>query len=288
VAVGTFFQVGVILAFAQPNSDLINILDSCSNVFTILNLSQCSQIVKEISTEISTAIPNPVNKNSIIQRYKNLQQISISEYSTNAYKNNIIKKFMDAVRITVSSNRTEMQHILNETNIVEVISQRISAHNALMALRRIIWNGAKTDEEKMIGMSYVYLAIVDGVYRNALRTCYVWEQLSRRDQVNTATITDVDVGKIQQYFTSNGLDLFYFEGWDRNIRNAVGHTTFQYDNTSQKTTYQDLRAQVIVHLSLDELIEMCDKLWAVYEITLINNQIWRVNDASFELCNRYT
>ncbi|MCH7647092.1 MAG: hypothetical protein IIA83_00585 [Thaumarchaeota archaeon] len=275
------------MAYLQPDNELLLVLQSVTEILSTLNLSQCALIVKEIHDKFQKTIPNSVNSTSTLSKFHNLQTTSESEFGNTAHRSDIIKQLQDAIRLTVSNNQTEMRHILNESNVIEIGTMRINALRILRSYEQVIRRGSKTSEERMIGFSFYYMGLVDGVYRNSLRMCYIWEQLSHLDQVDTSRIWQTDVGNIQQYFVTNSLHLGYFEGWNRNVRNAVGHSTFHFDNIKNKMIYEDIHANSIVELSESELMELIENLSNVFEILLVQNQIFRVNDICDTFIQRY-
>jgi len=92
---------------------------------------------------------------------------------------------------------------------------------------------------------------------------------------------------IRQYFVTNTLPLDYFEGWNNHVRNAVGHSTFSFDNTTNSMIYEDRRAQITVRLSEPELIQLVQDLFSIFELILLQNQIFRVNDVCDTFIQRY-
>lgn len=275
------------MAYQQPDNELLLVLQSVMRVLSTLNLPQCRLAVNEIHEEFQNTIPNSINHTSILSKFHNLQTKSESEFGNTTHRSNIIRQLQDAIRLTISNNQTEMRHIVNESNVVEIGTMRINALQILRSYEQVIRRGSNTSEERMIGFSFYYMGLVDGVYRNSLRMCYIWEQLSHSHQVDTSRIWQIDVGNIQQYFVTNSFHLGYFEGWNRNVRNAVGHSTFHFDNIKNKMIYEDRRANSIVELSEPELMDLIEKLSNVFELLLVQNQIWRVNDICDTFIQRY-
>jgi len=81
--------------------------------------------------------------------------------------------------------------------------------------------------------------------------------------------------------------MHYLDGWNGYVRNAIAHTTFQYDSSTNETVYEDLIANKIVRLSLAQLMDMCTKLWDVFGAVFLFTQFTRINDVCATLCDRY-
>lgn len=276
------------MAWQQTDEDLLSILAQISSIFSQFDLPDCKSIIDDIKGELENGkLAVKIDKTSINTKYKALQTKFVQEFSSTPHRTNVISILQHSMNETISKNNVEMQHVFNEPNVVEIINRRANAYRVLSIFRQVIWNGAKTDEEKMIGLSYVYMNLVDGIFRNALRICYIWEQLSRKEQVNTTTISDIDVYSIYKYFNGNRLPMHYFDGWNGYARNAIAHTTFHYDSSTNETVYEDLIANKIVRLSLVQLIDMCTKLWDVFGAIFLFTQFTRINDVCFTLCDRY-
>ncbi len=276
------------MAWQQTDEDLLSILDQISDIFSRFEQPNCKSIIDSIKIELENGVTvKKIDKNSITSKYKALQTKFVHEFSSTTQRTNVISMLQQSMTETITKNNVEMQHVFNEPNVVEIISRRSYAYRVLSIFRQVIWNGAKTDEERMIGLSYVYLNLVDGIFRNALKICFIWQQLSRKEQVDTKTISDISVYDIYKYFNKNGLPMHYLDGWNGYVRNAVAHTTFQYDSSKNEAVYDDLIANKTVKLWLGQLIEMCDKLWNVYGAVFLFTQFTRINDVCFTLCDRY-
>ena len=277
------------MAWHQPDNDLLSILQQISTIYSQFNLPNSQNILNDIKNELQNGVTaGRIDKNSINLKYRTLQTTYAQEFSrSDSHRSGVISMLQASMNRALTQNNVETQHVMNEPNVVEIIQRRSRAYGVLRTFRQIIWNGAQTDEEKIIGLSYVYLNLVDGVFRNALRACYIWQQLSRNDPVDTTTLLDTSVNNIRQYFTNTGLPMHYFEGWQGYVRNAVGHTTFHYDTTRNLAVYDDFIAGITTTLSLQQLIDMCDKLWNVYEASFLSIQFTRINDVCSTLCDRY-
>ncbi|MGH2612853.1 MAG: hypothetical protein ACRDFB_07365 [Rhabdochlamydiaceae bacterium] len=116
------------------------------------------------------------------------------------------------------------------------------------------------------------------------------------EKVYAKKIVKMDVSEIYEYFKQKQLPMHYFRGWEKTIRNAVGHTTFYYDPIIKKMVYEDLipkmkRGRKIYKRkkirSINEMIVLYDKILDVYHGVFFTNQILRVNDTCDTLAKRY-
>lgn len=276
------------MAYLQPDAELLSILQSVSDILKMLGLSNSTIIVNDMITELSTSITmTKVSGSSITSKFRNLQTEIKREFGTSTHRKNVMNMLTLAHKNAVTTNLVEVMHVVNEPNVIEITNDRTIAYGIMNAFYQIIMRGSKNNEEKMIGLSFLYLNLVDGVFRNSLRTCLMWEQLSHIHPVDTTTIWNIDIHNIRTYFTTNSLDLSYFMGWNSTIRNAVGHSTFHFDSLTNKMIYEDRRAGRKEQLTVNELEELVQMLFNVFETVLLLNQISRVNDVCDTLVKRY-
>ena len=141
----------------------------------------------------------------------------------------------------------------------------------------------------MLGLSIVYANAIEGIYKRAVQDCYVWEKIStgsvRTGQV--ATIPKKDIKTIIDYYDKQNMDKCIFEGYDDMIAlNAVAHSTLSFDETTDKMLYTDKRSNRQVRYDFDTLQQLYQKVWNVYEMVLVKNQILRINDVCIQFINR--
>lgn len=276
------------MAYLQPDTELLNILQSASDILMMLGLSNSATIVNDINIEISNGVNiKKVDGNSIGSKFRNLQTEIKREFGTSVHRTNVITMLTLAHKRAVTTNLVEVMHVVNEPNVIGITSDRTIAYSTMNTFQQIIVRGSNNDVEKMIGLSFLYLNLVDGVFRNSLRTCLMWEQLSHGHQVDTTTIWSIDIHNIRSYFTTNNLDLSYFKGLNSTIRNAVGHSTFHFDSSVNKMIYEDRRAGRKEQLTVNELADLIQMLFNVFEDVMLINQISRVNDVCDTLIKRY-
>jgi len=193
---------------------------------------------------------------------------------------------LSAFRKSMRINRINAITIINDNLKLDKNEQRTHSYRNLQLLKKIVLNGATDDEERLIGISYAYLSLVDGIYTTSLRDCYVWQRLSENLPVDSSAIVKMSVSGIRDFFKNQSLPLHYFDGWERTVRNAVAHSSFKYDLATQVMQYEDIYGNQIEH-TFTEMVENYEKLESVYPAVLVVNHTLAINDVLDEFIHRY-
>jgi len=164
-----------------------------------------------------------------------------------------------------------------------MIEHRFIARKVLFTLDKILRTGAKSDEEKAVSISYLYLASIDGVYGKNLKDVLIFDELSNLQKVDYRKIERMKLSQIENHFKNvNGADCL-FDGWDEDIRNAIAHSSFWYDKIKQKIIFEERRKNIIKKKSIDEVLFMLEKLSDIDELIFFYNQIFRINKIIMDL-----
>jgi hypothetical protein len=249
-------------------------------------------IIKEMKQQLENEIPN-INENELNRKFTNLQDTLEVEFCKRGdYSKSIFLYLQKKVRKTMKTNLAEYQKTFGVSSHMDRSEQRHRMYKILEKLRTTTLRGAKDEEDKMIGISFAYLGLVNGVYRFALQDCYRYELLANGQTVDPEYITKLEIHNIYCYYSDNNLPLDYFDGWNSTVRNAVGHSNFFYDEMKQKMIYVDepnepAKKQVSEY-DFDEMADNYRKLLEVYYAVLIFDQMVLVSSSCFELERRYS
>lgn len=266
------------MAYQETNSKLLSNLDMYSSNLTKYNMPKSAQIVDEVNTYIVKMNEASLNKILINSKIKDLQTLTTQEFGITLHRKKVFSKILTTMSDALTINSTESKHILDSSGIRELTGNRITTLRYSKILASIITKGATNTEEKFVGYCYDYMAIVDGVYRNSIRACYMWEQLSRNEQVDTCKVPNIKINEIRDYFKDKSRSDVYFEGLNNVIRNAVAHSTFAFDSNLQKMKFEDKIARRTEMISLQEILELREKMMNVFEANFFVNQIFAITD----------
>ncbi|MEM2140482.1 hypothetical protein [Nitrososphaera sp.] len=236
---------------------------------------------------------NEFERSEIIYSYlnvtfKNLQKTLEYEFGTNEYRKRIFAYLNKRVRVAMISYIDKVKEMNAAPEIHDVIFDRVNAFRIIGKLSKMLESSSKSEFERLLGLSYSYAATVEGVYKRSVQDCYVWERLGTGALKNNtfSAIHEMDIPKVVDYFDRCFIEKSIFEGYDDIVRNAIAHSTIYFDENTNKMTYKDKRSQREVSYDFDGLQEKYQKLWDVYQMVLVKNQLLRISDACVEFLNR--
>jgi hypothetical protein len=266
------------LAANQSLEDLMLNMDSVRNLLSAMGLELSAGIVKEIQA----AVLAHSDLQSRVTLFKRLQ-IATEEFATTPYRKRCFDYVSRISRAGMHKNPEGVRAAVNYPHFAEIQKERTSAFTVLSRLSTILEKGASNSYESILGLSFSYANIVDGVYKRSVQDCYVIDELSDMRTVDLNNVQHYGVGKILQEYNEKGKDTTIFEGWDDVVRNAVAHVRIEFDEASDKMTYIDkiaTRTRASVY-AFNELQEKYNKLFDVFSLVLIRNQMWRISDMIF-------
>ena len=284
------------MSSAQTDVELLAILNQIILIFDKFGYVRSSPIVKTIRDELASSIATKIDPFSIGLKFKSLQNAIVKDFATNQYRKKIILKFTSNFRKSMKNNSKGVKQIFDKKRYAVSIARRAHSYRNLTLLRGMVQSCAKDEEQALIGISYAYLSLLEGIFKRSLIDCYVWEKLSKKEKIHTTKLVRMDVSEIYRHFRTNRFGTNYFKGWDRIVRNAIGHSTFHYDPASHKMIYEDLyiltRGNRKIYkrtksCSLNEMIEKYDMAESVYHAIFFTNQILRVNEVCVTLIDRH-
>lgn len=174
-------------------------------------------------------------------------------------------------------------------DILSLIEERTKALKNWQTLVRMFTKKEFSDEEKILGLNLLYLAKVEGFFDKDLKICYSWIELAEGKIVDMEEIDKMEIYKIKQNFESRKLDMDIFEGWNRNLRNAIAHFDFKYDGERKLMVYEhkhwDNRTKQLCEwrkeLTYKQLLDLSQKLVNVNELVTALFGIMMVRDTCF-------
>jgi len=269
----------------KSDSELLELLELSSNLLNKIELTNSATILDGIRTYISAETPNTLDRNHISEEFKNLQASCQSEFSTTTHKGNCIALLLTAFRRSLTDHHQESVEVINNNLRIDKQEKRVRSYRNLQLLKKIVLQGASDDEERLIGISYAYLSLVDGIYTTSLLECYVWDRISRNLPVNIESVYRMSIANVYDYFKNQSLPLYYFDGWDVKVRNAVAHSSFKFDKDTNKMIYEATTG--ISEYDFNEMVENYEKLESIYPMILSAVQITAINDVLDEFVRRY-
>jgi len=274
-----------------PDDTLFNWLQTSPRLLNSLNLRSSSITANNIIQQIRREIPH-INGTTLNQQFHDLQDSVDVEFSRRSvYSRNILVQLQRSVRRSLSTNLREAQITFQTNARLDRWEQRRRAYRIIDKFRNTILRGYQDEEDKLIGISYAYLSLTNGIYRFCLQDCYAWERLGRGESVDPNALVHFEVHEIYNYYKDNGLPMFYFHGWDTTIRNAVGHTNLNYDEATQKMTFvnepRETDKKKVSEYEFVEIVENYEKILEIYQLVLIMNQVLSVSSGCVEFLRRY-
>lgn len=259
-------------------------LQSSNTLFALLGMKETARFIGFL---IQEAQRPRINYDYFNRTFKNLQIVADTEFGKkDPYKKRCVAYLSKKVAGSMQENFASVRDILNASDFTTLLWTRENAYRLSRVLTRMLIDSAKSEEEKLIGLSYSYANMVEGTYKSSVQECYMWEKLSRRETIITACIIKKDVGNVLDFYTQVKEDRTIFEGYDSVVRNAVAHSTMFYDKPSKKMKYVDKKSAREKIYSFEELVLLYQKVRSVYELVLIRNLVLDVYDVSTHILSK--
>jgi len=242
--------------------------------------------MKEPALQISK-IKNELNGGKNLEllnvHFKVLQTSFITSYNTSTHRIRCSTFFKKRVNRTLKTNVDGLNQKNLDISWAKMIEYRKKARMTLFALDRILKKGSKTDEEKCVSLSFLYLASIDGVYGKNLKDIVIFDLLSKYQPIKFSSINKMNLKTIIEYFEGIKDSECLFDGWDEDIRNAVAHSSFWYDKKKKKMIFEERKKGVTKEKNTDELFKMIEKLTDIDQLVFYYNQIFLVNSCIMDL-----
>jgi len=107
--------------------------------------------------------------------------------------------------------------------------------------------------------------------------------LSKLEPVGFNKIKKMDIKDIQDYFKGISKSSCLFEGYNDEIRNAIAHSSFWYDEKKKKVIFEERRKNRTHEKTIDELFEMKEKLSDIEDLVFCYNEIHTIDKVVSDL-----
>jgi len=240
----------------------------------VRSVKELKLIKKELKTTKDLAILNST--------YKVLQTTFIDEFNHiqpkySGYRIQLSSFFKKRVNLTMKINVVGLNNKHTDRQWAKLIKQRSDTRIILQKLDDMLMRGHKTDLDKAIAVSYLYLSIIDGIYGKNLKDVIIWDLLSKINKIDMMKIHKMNLSDIIDYFKGMPKSKILFDGYNANIRNAVAHSSFTFNDKKKIITYEDRRKSRINKVSVDNMVDKIEKFGVLDELVLYYNQIGAVN-----------
>jgi len=248
-------------------------LDQSIKLFSVQNFHNTVIEIKKIKKELQG------KKNHIIldHAFKVLQTTFIVEHNTTLHRIQCSDFFKRRFNTVMQVNLKGLNNRTLNRNWLDLMEQRAKARKIILTLDKILINGIKTDYDKAVGISYDYLAHIDGMYGKDLKDFIIFDMLSKLKTVDFNKIKKMNMNDIKDYFKGIPKSSCLFDGWNDEIRNAIAHSSFWYDEKKKKIIFEERRKNHVHEKTIDELLEMNEKLSDIDVLVFYYNEILTIN-----------
>jgi len=265
------------LTFAQA----IERLDWSIKLFSVQKFYNAANEIKKIKKELQG------EKNPVILdlTFKVLQTTFLVEYNTTPHRIQCSDFFKNRYNTVKKINIKGLNKRTLNRNWLDSMEHRIKARKVISTLDEILIEGMKTDYQKAVGISYDYLAHIDGMYGEDLKDFVIFDMLANLEPVDYNKIKNMDIKDIKEYFKDIPKSNCLFEGYNNEIRNAIAHSSFWYDEKKKKIIYRD-RQKAAHAKTIDELFEMKEKLSDIEDLVFYYNEIHTIDKVVSDLIRK--
>lgn len=262
-----------------------------------IEMKATSKSVEEI---ITTLKQTTLDANKLKQQFTNFQDTIDVEFSKKGdYEKRIVNKLQNQVRNCLKNHLDKVEDAFQTSSRYERQKQRMHSSHNVETLRFLVTREPPVNlEQRFIGLSYAYANLVNGVFRFSIQDCYTWQKISECSTINPDTVSEMEVNDVKNYFKQKN-DLLYFEGYDAVVRNAVAHSNFEFDPSTEKITYINERKERDANTgawskqrytstySFEEMVENYTKLDRIYELIMCFNQMLMVSTCCSIISKRH-
>lgn len=257
-------------------------LDWSIALFSIQNFHDSVIAIKEIKKELQ----GEQNFGMLNSTFRVLHTTFIVEYNTTSHRI-LCSDFFKKRYITVKKiNINGLNKRTLNRNWLDSMEQREKARKVISTLDEILIDGMKTDYQKVVGISYDYLAHIDGMYGKYLKDFVIFDMLSKLEPVDYNKIKEMDIRDIKEYFKGIPGSSCLFEGWNDEIRNTIAHSSFWYDEKKKKIIFEERRKNRTHEKTFDELFEMKEKLEDIEDLVFFYNEIHTIDKVVSDLIRK--
>ncbi len=271
-----------------------------------IDLKATALEVTNIINVIKTTKPH-IDKNKLQSFFSTLQDTIDVEFSKKgSYEEKILKKLQGQVRRSLKKHLLAMQKAFETSERYERVNQRMYNSHNVEILKHVVTRDPKIPvesdelekEQQFVGLSYAYASLVNGVFRFTLQDCITWEKVSNGETADPKEIANMEIYSIYEYYKKKN-DLLYFEGFNPIVRNAVAHSNFQYDSSTQIMSYVDetmkkdpktgteFASRRTASYDYAQMVENYHKIEKIYELIIVFNRLLLISTSCTKLCERH-
>lgn len=107
--------------------------------------------------------------------------------------------------------------------------------------------------------------------------------LSKLEPVDFRKIKKMSINDIKDYFKGVPRSSCLFDGYNDEIRNAIAHSSFWYDEKKEKIIFEERRKNHTHEKTIDELFEMKEKLSDIEDVVFCYNEIQTIDKVVSDL-----
>ncbi|HEX9830937.1 MAG TPA: hypothetical protein VGA94_04550 [Thermodesulfobacteriota bacterium] len=245
------------------------------------------QLSADVIEEIQSGIMAKADTSRLITLFRKLQ-FATEEFASTDYRKRCFRYISRISHDAMQHNPAGVRAIVNDPIFMEIQRERTEAFTVLTRISKILEQGAANPYEKILGLSFSYAHVVEGVFKKSVQDCYLIDEISLMKTISIEEVEHFGIGKIMKEYQKTRRELTIFEGWDDVVRNAVSHARMHYDGKLENMTFVDRTKQRIRSstYSFEQLQEMYMKLFDVFSLVLIRNQIRRISDIIHAISQR--
>jgi hypothetical protein len=230
-------------------SEKVMKLDKIASDFDLGGLPKTAQVLRLIS--VTLASTGNLGKEEELERFIRTYEHEYKEISFESPFN--IECFDVVGEILVEALRPDKRNVRIEEALVQVHPILLSFEEGLQAIREIettLRACCHTEKELFLIGCFLYMLTAEALYCDAMRLLYCLKKIGNGTEPLDflKRIRRLDLYEIKN---DNVMPKVLFAGWeDGHLRNAIAHASIAYDETSQKMTFRDNRANYEKELTL--------------------------------------
>lgn len=272
------------MSVSKKVQSCIDILEKSKILFNLESFSKPIQQIDIIINELKTT----QNLTTINHAFKVLQTSFIVQYNKTSHRKQISNFYSRRFNVVCKTNQVAFSEPVLDRYWAKIIKQRNQSRKNVFALDAILKRGAKSEFDKILSISHIYLSMIDGIYGKNLKDIVLLHTLSQFDIPNLAQMNKMDLKKIKEFFKGIPKSSCLFDGYSDVIRNSIAHSSFRYDEKTKLIHFEDRYHNRIEKKTIHEFLDMAEKLSDIDimvfyygEIQVINLELIKALDIKF-------
>lgn len=252
-------------------------MENIAKVFASRNMIESVERIRELQQVLSSVL----DESGLKTKFGEFLQDAWNEFiGNNKHRENCIKLVDRLITNAIMADPVKFHNVTTES--IPSMQERTNARLMLGRLVSILRRSPNMEEEeRMVAMNMLYLAMVEGPFEEDVKACYVWAKLAVKEDVSYDDVSNITISIISDYFKNKIGNACLFEGWERRLRNAIAHFSYSYDKNTKRMMYTDKRAKWNTNYTLDQLASLYEKLDNVDELIMIELLILSLRDICF-------